>query len=267
MNLVSLLASDNYIVVNKDLIKEYGINTALMLGELASEYNYYYKNNLLENDMFFSTIENIEDNTGLSRHQQKKTLDELKSMGIIDVIVKGLPAKRYIKLNIDILTNKFVKNSQTGDIKNDKLESEKVTSNNNNKTITNNSNKERKKKESAYDEIINELVKDNDIKENLYEFIKMRKLMKKPMTDRALKQLIQRLYTLSTDKQEQLKILENSIINGWANVYPLIKDKYRGKKEIVPDWMNKDIETNEATPEEQAELEAKIKALRERLQN
>ena len=114
MDIISLLASDNYIVVNKDIIKTYGINTALLIGEIASEYNYYLKNNLLDEDgMFYSTIENIEENTGLSRHQQKTSLEELKELEIIDIVIKGMPAKRYIKLNIENLTNKFVKNLQT----------------------------------------------------------------------------------------------------------------------------------------------------------
>ena len=158
MNIVNLLASDNYIVVNKDLIKEFGINTALMLGELASEYQYYYKNNMLENDMFFSTIENIEENTGLSKHQQKKALDELKSMGIIDVIVKGLPAKRYIKMDINILENKFANNWQTSSKKISKLEGKKVACNNNNKIIINNSNIDYS---YSYKETLFELIENN----------------------------------------------------------------------------------------------------------
>ena len=158
MNIVNLLASDNYIVVNKDLIKEFGINTALMLGELASEYQYYYKNNMLENDMFFSTIENIEENTGLSKHQQKKALDELKSMGIIDVIVKGLPAKRYIKIDINILENKFANNWQTSSEKISKLEGKKVAGNNNNKIIINNSNIDYS---YSYKETLFELIENN----------------------------------------------------------------------------------------------------------
>ena len=158
LNIICLLASDNYIVVNKDLIKEFGINTALMLGELASEYQYYYKNNMLENDMFFSTIENIEENTGLSKHQQKKALDELKSMGIIDVIVKGLPAKRYIKIDINVLANKFANNWQTSSEKISKLEGKKVAGNNNNKIIIKNSNIDYS---YSYKETLFELIENN----------------------------------------------------------------------------------------------------------
>ena len=48
MNILSILASDNYIVINRDLLKKYGINVTLMLCELASEYNYFDKSGKLE---------------------------------------------------------------------------------------------------------------------------------------------------------------------------------------------------------------------------
>lgn len=136
--------------------------------------------------------------------------------------------------------------------------------------------KKESKKVSNYDLIIDELINDDDLKEALYEFIKMRKLMKKPMTDRALKQLINKLFTLSTKKDEQIQILDNSIINNWASIYPLKKETYskQTRKEIVPDWMNKKNEVNPATKEEQEEmtkllnpdLADRVEALKEKLQ-
>ena len=47
---------------------------------------------------FFSTIDNIEDKTGLSEHKQRQALKKLEEIGIVSVKVKGLPPKRYIKL-------------------------------------------------------------------------------------------------------------------------------------------------------------------------
>lgn len=116
---------------------------------------------------------------------------------------------------------------------------EKLKDNNTiiNNTNNNNTSNKKESKKDNYDDIINELVKDPDLKEGLYEFIKMRKLIKKPLTDRALRQLINKLFTLSTNKDELIQILDNSIINNWASVYPLKKEQKR--KEIVPDWMNK----------------------------
>ena len=162
MDILKLMASSNFIIVNRDLIKEFGTNGAILLGELASEYNYYHDNNRLSDDgMFFSTIENVENNTGLSRYQQKKAIDELKKKGVIDVELRGMPAKRYIRINTDKLfcssletsqqdseklANKIARNSLTSlqetneqdseklanyTLKTNEQDSEKLTTNNN----------------------------------------------------------------------------------------------------------------------------------------
>ena len=97
----------------------------------------------------------------------------------------------------------------------------------NNTNINNTSNntidKERKKgkKQTNYDSIIDESIQDETVKQELYEFIKMRKLIKKPMTDKALKILISKLKRLSSIPAEQVQILDNSIENNWRSVYPL----------------------------------------------
>ena len=115
------------------------------------------------------------------------------------------------------------------------------------------------KKESNYDLIINDLVQDDDLKELLYEFIKMRKIIKSPLTDKALKMVINKLYKLSSKKEEQLEILNNSIINNWKDIYPLkgnnqnTTNNYK-RIEQVPEWLNKDIKPDIATPEEQKEI-------------
>lgn len=142
MDILKLMASSNFIIVNRDLIKEFGTNGAILLGELASEYNYYHDNNRLSDDgMFFSTIENVENNTGLSRYQQKKAIDELKKKGVIDVELRGMPAKRYIRINTnklfcssletsqqdsEKLTNKIARNSLTSSLETNKQDSEKL---------------------------------------------------------------------------------------------------------------------------------------------
>ena len=85
---------------------------------------------------------------------------------------------------------------------------------------TNINNKEERKKETNYDKIINSMVEDEEVKNSIYEFIKMRKLIKKPMTDRALTMLINKLEKLSSDKDIQIKILEQSILKNWTDIYP-----------------------------------------------
>ena len=96
----------------------------------------------------------------------------------------------------------------------------KLKDNNTNINNTNINNKEERKKETNYDKIINSMVEDEEVKNSIYEFIKMRKLIKKPMTDRALTMLINKLFKLSNSKQIQIKILEQSILKNWTDIYP-----------------------------------------------
>ena len=88
--------------------------------------------------------------------------------------------------------------------------------------------KEERKKETSYDKIINSMVEDEEVKNSIYEFIKMRKLIKKPMTDRALTMLINKLEKLSSDKDIQIKILEKSILKNWTDIYELKGDNNDG---------------------------------------
>lgn len=61
-----------------------------------------------------------------------------------------------------------------------------------------------------------------NLKETLREFEEMRKSIKKPMTDAARKRLIRELQKLAGENvQQMIKILDQSILNSWAGVYPL----------------------------------------------
>jgi hypothetical protein len=132
-SIINVLANDNFIVVNRSLIKILGLKETIILGELASEYNYYKKNELLDEDgYFYSTIENIEESTSLSAYEQKKCLDNLSQYNIINVVLKGIPAKRHIKLNTLSIINLFTNHLETSFQKIKKLDCEKLGTNNNN---------------------------------------------------------------------------------------------------------------------------------------
>lgn len=80
------------------------------------------------------------------------------------------------------------------------------------------------------------------LNEAIIGFIKYRKEIKKPMTDNAVKLMINKLNKLSNDVGEQIEILNQSIIGGYMGVFPLKnprKDKEQkpGRKEMVPSWM------------------------------
>ena len=65
-----------------------------------------------------------------------------------------------------------------------------------------------------------------NLRETLGEFEEMRKSIKKPMTDVARKRLIRELQNLAGENvQLMIKILDQSILNSWAGVYPIKNNK------------------------------------------
>lgn len=62
---------------------------------------------------------------------------------------------------------------------------------------------------------------DAELLDALREFEKMRKAIKRPMTQRAKQLLLTSLDGLSGDRGEKIAILEQSILNNWRGVYAL----------------------------------------------
>ena len=253
MNILSLLASDNYIVINRDLLKKYGINVALMLCELASEYNYFDQNGKLEDGMFYSTIDNINERTGLSKYQQSEALKVLDNIGIVKSVVKGIPAKRYFKIDVEELAKQIVNTSLSSCKEIGKLAGEKLETKNNNRKLINKSNNlkdkeskkedtnntqiehvekttcRKKKKTISYDEQITEYTQNEELQNALKAFLQMRSFIKKPMTEYALKLMLKKLDDLGNNDTTKIAILNQSITHNWQGIFPL-KDEYTNQK-------------------------------------
>ena len=161
MILASLLSSSSFIMTNKIMIKAVGTDAAIILGELCSEYNYWeQRNELINGKWFYSTRENIEDNTGLSEHKQRIAISKLLKLELIETKKMGIPCKTYYKLNelnilncyrdtqenllkspknpvVENLDNKTLNNSTTSDEKIEPQDIENFDTNNN----KNNNNK------------------------------------------------------------------------------------------------------------------------------
>lgn len=99
--------------------------------------------------------------------------------------------------------------------------------------IDNNIDNKKKKKETEYDLIINQYTDNLELRNTIYEFIKMRKAIKKPMTSNALSLILKRLDKLSNNNDNaKVKILENSIINSWQGIFELKNDPPKKKSFI-----------------------------------
>ena len=81
--------------------------------------------------------------------------------------------------------------------------------------------KNKKKSETEFDQLINQNFSDEELKTTIYDFIKMRKAIGKPLTTRGLELMIKKLLDLATNVDEQVEILNNSIMNNWQGIFPL----------------------------------------------
>lgn len=96
-----------------------------------------------------------------------------------------------------------------------------------------NTSKEKKKKVNK--------IKEKEIKELIpkhlvdvfLKFIEMRKKIKKPMTENAIELAIKKLSEMTPDQNEQIKIVENSIVNSWQGLFPL-KDPVKTEQTSLP---------------------------------
>lgn len=152
---------------------------------------------------------------------------------------------RYIQLSQDLL----IKNSIPIDKKINSPIDKKVNNNNTSMNNTNNNKKESKKESTkSFDEIIAENFEDERVKSELIEFIKMRKQIKKPMTNRALELLISKLKQMSNnDCDLMVKLLDQSIEHSWQTIYELKDNKtyQKPKEEKKDEFMQHKFTTEE----------------------
>lgn len=194
MDVIDFLSNDGYIIVNKKIAKEIGLNEAILLGELCSEYKYWRNQNKLENGWFFSTIENVEENTTLSAYQQRKSLKILEDLKLIEVRLKGTPPVRHIFLNVENLNNQMFKNFTFKSEKSESLNVKKVDINNN-KNINNNNNNlpfsENKLDVSFFNEDkVDNIIKGNS--KNIRDIITT--IYRNDLLDEEIKQLLVQYY-------------------------------------------------------------------------
>ena len=154
--LKQLLMSSSYFVLNKQIVKAIGIEAGFLLTTLIEASDGLAN----EDGWFYKTSPSLEEETGLSNHKQSKIIEELTKLGILEQENKGMPMKRYFRINfnkIEELVFKIqdLKNSKPGieenkkqgfknfeckDLKNSNACIEKIS---NNKELNNNNlNKE-----------------------------------------------------------------------------------------------------------------------------
>ena len=103
-----LLSSTAFLVLNKELAKQVGLNEAVLLADLISKEEYFIAKGMTDG-WFFNTESNIERDTTLTAYQQRKCLKTLKKHQLIEVKRRGVPAKQFFKINEELVI-KFLNN-------------------------------------------------------------------------------------------------------------------------------------------------------------
>ena len=175
----------------------------------------------------------------------KTALDELKKAGYL-VVTKMMPDKtesgriEYIydlfeepraekqeaeKQGIENLGVEIQGIENQGQINKEESITEKRNKEDNTKQVS--------KKTESFDDILDSspLISNNpELRESCQEFIKMRKLIKKPLTNAALKMAINKAYQLAGGDPETIKkIIDQSVMNSWQGVFPLRDDDVQKK--------------------------------------
>lgn len=163
--------------------------------------------------------------TGLSKSTLIKCLKELEELGYITSEKNtGSNNKYFIDSSIKISSSKSntsAKNDTSSSTKNDTG----VVLN-----LVHKNKQENKQKNNNSDlEVIIDTYTDNkELKETIIDFIEMRKSIKKKLTERALKTILNKLDKIALNDFEKIEILENSIVNCWQGVFEIKKEAHKG---------------------------------------
>ena len=221
--------------ITNELIRDKNLkaNTKILLLVLMT-----YENS--ETGYSYPSHSRLKEETGLSKVTLLKCLNELEERGYITIKKSnGENNKYYINANIKNDTNTKIstgtKNSST------EIGTDTRTKNSTLQLLNKNNKKEKGKKKTNLDEIIEAYTENDSLKETIKDFIKMRKAIKKPITDKGLKLTLNKLDKYGENDLEKIEMLENSIMNCWQGVFGI-----KNKKEpiAVGPNENKNIKVN-----------------------
>jgi len=97
--LILSLLSTSPVAFNPDLARlTSSVKTGLFLSQLL-----YWSDRGSDEEWIYKTICEFEEETSLSRREQDGAIKKLKSLKILEVKLKGVPAKRHFHVDIDQL--------------------------------------------------------------------------------------------------------------------------------------------------------------------
>jgi len=260
-----LLMSSNYYTLNKQIVKTLGIEPAFLLTILIEA-----SDGLADDEgWFYQTIEKIGELTGIGRHKQDKIIKDLIELKILEQKNKGVPCKRYFKINYSMIENLVFFNPQTSLSEIDKLDCKKETNlsdenrqtslseiDNNKEYIINNLNKELNHKEhKSYEhEFANDDLKkikqwfvDNGIDFSKKHEVKVLELLKNNSLGFVLKTFQEQLDILKnkSDIKSVAAVFSNHLFKGTCEVNSQELEKKENEHQKIKEDERKECEKND----------------------
>ena len=227
-----------------DMAKKYGLEAAALYNKLV----YLSRYTSREDGYCWRTAKELEDEIGITKRQQERAIKILEDAGFIETKVTYISGTLNRCKHFKVYG---VEKEESALSESDKMllsiESNKTLLSENNKTslslynnhTSNNHSNNNKinRKALPIDEMIDEYTSNQALAETLRDFIKLRKALKSPITDRGMKICLNKLDKLATTDEGKIKIIEQSIERGWKGLFPL-KEEAQQQEEppMNPEW-------------------------------
>ncbi len=101
----SILATTPFLIINKCLLVNLGVDASLVLSDLIQKEQYFKESCQKYDGFFFNVTNDISCSTTLSYYQIKQAISVLEKWGIIKVVLKGVPAKKHFKIDHSQILN------------------------------------------------------------------------------------------------------------------------------------------------------------------
>ena len=181
----------------------------LLLSASHQDTKFLLGNQLIEikRGMFVTSELKLMNRWGWSKSKVRAFLKVLQNDSMIEIFTDKK------KTTINIVNYDLYQDNETA--KGPEKDHKKTTKRPQKDTINNEKNDKNEKKYINISPQLEDAI--NDFKE-------YRKKIKKPMTDKAVELLIDKLNKLASDDETKIAILNQSIMNGWQGVFPLKQD-------------------------------------------
>lgn len=107
-----LLNPNNTLTVNRPLAHALGTNEAIIYSALIAKQAYYEQREMLDGEgWFYSTVNDLEESTALTKRQQCCSVKVLVAAGLVESEKRGMPARRCFRVvkDVDLLKSYLAK--------------------------------------------------------------------------------------------------------------------------------------------------------------